>query len=191
MSQCTFDGCDRTGRLRRGLCSRHYYRLRTYGDPSEFRHYSSIEEAIAGRVRVDGECRIWTGHIDDGGYGRVSDRPRGSNRPAHVVSWELTNGPIPEGMVIDHRCWNRACINPDHLRLATRTENARNVGKMRPDNTSGYRGVYWNKRNKCWVAVVQSHGKAHTKWGFATPEDAAECARQMREHYFGAFAGKG
>ena len=191
MTVCSIDGCGRGGRLRRGMCSRHYYRLRTYGDPNEFRHYLSAQEAIGGRTRKDGDCLVWTGYTDEKGYGRISDPARRSNRPAHAVSWELANGAIPEGMVIDHICWNRSCVNPQHLRLATRTENARNIGKKRPDNTSGFRGVYWNKRNKCWVAVVQSHGKSHTKWGFSTPEAAAECAQEMRNYYFGEFAGRG
>jgi len=41
----------------------------------------------------------------------------------HRASWTFYNGPIPDGMVIDHKCFNHACINPEHLRLVTRTQN--------------------------------------------------------------------
>ena len=44
---------------------------------------------------------------------------------AHRVAWTALHGPIPAGMVIDHKCFTRACINPDHLRLFTHEENAR------------------------------------------------------------------
>lgn len=43
---------------------------------------------------------------------------------AHRVVWRLLRGPIPEGMVLDHMCRNRACVNPAHLRVFTRQQNA-------------------------------------------------------------------
>jgi hypothetical protein len=42
---------------------------------------------------------------------------------AHRAAWMLVNGPVPEGMVLDHICRNRACINLDHLRVVTQQEN--------------------------------------------------------------------
>ena len=42
---------------------------------------------------------------------------------AHRWVWELVNGKIPEGLVIDHICRNRACVAIDHLRMVTQQEN--------------------------------------------------------------------
>lgn len=54
---------------------------------------------------------------------------------AHRWVWQLINGPIPEGMVIDHLCSNRACIAIDHLRMVTQQENIM-AGKHNINNRS-------------------------------------------------------
>ena len=55
------------------------------------------------------------------GYGRL--RVNGKNHMAHRWAWEKVNGPIPEGLTIDHLCFNRACIEPAHMRIVTRAAN--------------------------------------------------------------------
>lgn len=44
-------------------------------------------------------------------------------RYVHRVAWELANGPIPDGMVIMHRCDNPPCVELSHLVLGTQKEN--------------------------------------------------------------------
>lgn len=82
---------------------------------------------------VDG-CWVWTGSTGPNGYGKLS-RNRGWNGLAHRVAYSLVHGGIPEGLVIDHLCRNRACINPAHLEAVTFNENvrrgARNYGGVR------------------------------------------------------------
>lgn len=66
------------------------------------------------------DCKIWTGATERG-YGRIVID--GVSHRVHRVAWELTNGPIPEGMTIDHLCGIKPCFNLDHLQLSTRRDN--------------------------------------------------------------------
>src|SRR5689334_4116509 len=63
--------------------------------------------------RAPAECWLWLGSRDDKGYGRL-DRNKRIAR-AHRLAWELTHGPIPDGLVVRHRCDNPPCVNPAHL----------------------------------------------------------------------------
>ncbi|MDB2192085.1 HNH endonuclease signature motif containing protein [Mycobacteroides abscessus] len=52
---------------------------------------------------------------------RAGDRQRYTG--AHRASWIVANGPIPEGMTIDHLCRNKLCVNPSHMEVVTNQEN--------------------------------------------------------------------
>lgn len=69
------------------------------------------------------ECVEWGGFRNSDGYGiRTVNRRR---MRAHRAAYEEEVGPIPEGLVLDHLCGNRACINVEHLEPVTRGENSR------------------------------------------------------------------
>lgn len=82
------------------------------------------------RVRRDGECIESTYALGSHGYPQVPTRFEGRTRMvlAHRLMWELCRGPIPDGLTVDHECHNRRCINPDHLRLLTHSQNASDNG---------------------------------------------------------------
>ena len=73
----------------------------------------------------DNGCLIWTGYKSPDGYGRfrATRDGRSSAKMAHRVAWEHAHGAIPDGMQVDHTCFNRACVNPNHLRLVTNKQN--------------------------------------------------------------------
>lgn len=76
----------------------------------------SIEERFWAKVQPTGFCWEWTASKAHG-YGYFN----GSR--AHRFAYELLVGPIPDGLVIDHLCRNRGCVNPDHLEPVTQREN--------------------------------------------------------------------
>lgn len=99
-----------------------------------------------------GRCWIWTGYLRDDGYApicvRTEGRPR--TRPAHVLAWELVNGPVPKGLELDHLCRNHACCNPAHLEPVTRRENVlrgQNLTAMKARQTHCIHGHPFDEAN--------------------------------------------
>jgi hypothetical protein len=67
------------------------------------------------------ECWVWTGAQFNGGYGRF--KAAGRDTVAHRWSYEMVNGPVPNGLQLDHLCRNRLCVNPAHLEAVTARTN--------------------------------------------------------------------
>lgn len=96
------------------------HKPRTWRKPLESRYDIDLETG----------CWIWNGQRDHHGYGRLS---RGETRIAHRAMYEAVKGPIPAGMVLDHRCPagpNRACVNPDHVVPCSNADNTHTSGKV-------------------------------------------------------------
>lgn len=77
------------------------------------------------KVRKGPACWEWVGGLHTEGYGQFSADVNGRRRPigAHVFSWQLAHGLIPDGKFILHHCDNRKCVRPDHLFLGDHKAN--------------------------------------------------------------------
>ena len=78
---------------------------------------------ITDRVRG---CWVWFGSTNPGGYGNYRITKQKASA-AHRLSWEIHNGPIPNGLHVCHHCDVRGCIRPDHLFLGTVADNMRDM----------------------------------------------------------------
>lgn len=79
------------------------------------------------------DCIIPDKPIQKNGY--TYTEYKGKTRGTHRIEWIKANGEIPDGLVVDHLCRNRACINLEHLRLVTQRENIM-AGSHSIDNRS-------------------------------------------------------
>lgn len=104
----------------------------------------TLEERLAKHsTATDHGCIEWTGCKLKQGYGRLN--VRGSLKLAHRISYEISVGPVPDGMCVLHRCDNPSCILPSHLFLGTKADNTNDcVAKGRQPRAIGQR----NRNNK-------------------------------------------
>lgn len=189
--QCSIKGCTNRPQAR-GWCSTHYTRWHVHGDPhyrikarndtpeKAFEYYT-IPEPTTG-------CLLWFGTLDRGGYGAIRVGKRLMR--AHRYAWERANGPAPAELDVNHRCWTKACVNVEHLDLATRSQNG--SYRQGPDSDrkfSGRRGIY-----RRVLASGEERFSVHFQgkyYGtFHTEENAHEHIRSVRKQISGAHAGR-
>lgn len=175
---CPIEGCSRKITVR-GMCGTHYERFRVHGSPHKVINiYRDDEARFWSKVEKSETCWNWQASKVHAGYGHLGIQ--GKTIQAHRYSYELQNGPIPEGMEIDHICHNPACVNPKHLRVVTPKQNQENKKGASSRSTTGVRGVYWVKSKKRYIGSVGHYGKYYKTRHFRTLEEAAEAVLELR-----------
>jgi hypothetical protein len=150
-------------------------------------YYRDPEESFKARTEWQGDCLVWTGHKDQNGYGRTTHGDKSVF--IHRWLWQHERGPIPDGMEVDHQCHNPACVNINHLRLATRSQNQRNQSGPNRSNKSGHRNVI--RSGDKWHVIVTKNRRRISFGYYDDLDEAAKVAEQARRDLFGEFAGKG
>lgn len=99
-------------------------------------------------------CWIWMADKSGNptGYGRF--KIKGKIKVAHRIAYELTKGPIPEGLQIDHLCRNKSCVRPAHLEAVTGKENCqRATGKS--VCLRGHPRIKIKKNGTCYLCELE------------------------------------
>ena len=101
---------------------------------------------------TNNDCWLWTGANNGNGYGLVSLFH--TMYLAHRISWELSNGLIPEGGLVLHKCNVRLCVNPSHLYIGNYSDNTNDIYKSnRQADQRGARGG--SKLKECDVIEIR------------------------------------
>lgn len=111
----------------------------------------------------DTGCRLWAGMLDEKGYARIQVGAK--LRKAHVVAWELQNGPVPAGLELDHTCRIRSCICPGHLEPVTHRENV-----LRSTSPTA-------------INAAKTHCPRGHEYDYVTPRGARQCRTCAKENH--------
>lgn len=112
------------------------------------------------KVLFTTDCWEWQGWKKPDGYGII--RFNHKNLRVHRVSYELQKNQIPDGMVLDHLCRNKKCVNPEHLEVVTHKENTmrgNGVSVVNMKKTHCPQGHEYTKEN----TYIRPNSKKHDR----------------------------
>lgn len=101
---------------------------------------NKLAERLMARLRIEGECWVWTGARMAVGYGQLRVGKR--IECTHVVAMFLRHGAAALcAETVNHLCFNKSCCNPDHLQFASNWENILHGNTQQSTNASKTRCV--------------------------------------------------
>jgi hypothetical protein len=126
-------------------------------------------------------CAVWNS------YTKTFYATKGINRENSVRYMHRLIMGAKKGQQVDHIHHDTLDNRRSELRISLPSENKQNSGKQK-DNTSGYKGVSWDKRDKKWRTTITKNRVQHSIGYFNTKEDAAKAYDEAAKKYHGEFA---
>ncbi len=160
-----------------------------YSEIIDYENYIIYEDGVVYSKRSK---KFLKPRLDDKGYLFVSlwKNNKGKNHKIHrLVAQYFIPNPLNK-VNVDHINGITTDNRIENLRWATNQENNRNQ-KIRSDNTSGEKNIYFNKKNKKWCVNFSINGRSKHFGYFVDYDDAVRFARQKRQELFGDFANHG
>ena len=151
----------------------------------ELFHYDPLTGIFTRIKKTNNRCKIGepVGYLDNG-YFRISIYDK--LYLLHRLAWLYTYGSFPVDM-LDHINGISDDNRLINLREATVSENNSN-STIPVNNTSGYKGVSWNKKSSKWVAQISHNNKKIGLGYFSTPEEADKAYKEASAKYHKEFA---
>ncbi len=190
---CCIDKCESTNILGRGMCPKHYYRVRKYGNPhtvmqikgdNQLRFWSKIKKG------TDEECWPWIAKSKNEGYGYINMGGRaGRHELAHRLAWKFTYGEIPDsenhhGTVVMHICDNRLCCNPNHLRIGSQGENVKDMDRKGRRKTKSIMGInhHNSKFQEFDIRQIRTSSKSNAELGreYGVSRNTIRCIKLLK-----------
>lgn len=198
MKTCSVNGCDSV-HYGKGYCNKHYQQIRKHGRivDGEKRHngkrkyhsYEIIENGLTIKAYTTKDEPFYL-DIEDFpqlNKGMYSINKRGYLRayvgPGITKYLHRRILKAPAGMDVDHIDGDPLNNRKSNLRICTHQHNLWN-SKIRNDNTSGVKGVYWDKKRKYWYARIEVNGKGINLGKHKNKEDAIKIRKEKEKEYF-------
>ncbi len=179
-----------------GYCSKHYAQIKTHGkilnrttkDPNEFIFSENTCMVIIYNLMCE---KIAIAIIDRSDFSLIKDikwsLANGYARSGNMYMHNVILGNTPTGLTPDHKNRNRLDNRKSNLRFCTVAENLRNSGAGK-NNTSGFKGVSWVKRDMVWRARIFVDNKELNCGHFDNKIEAAKAYNVAASRHFGEFA---
>ena len=208
MKICSVEGCGRKYKSN-GYCQKHYDQIRHYGqikkrttrDPNEI----IVEDQICRMFLYDKNSIKISETIFDLKYKNIIEKGKWHlnhfnyvetkwyyNNCQHQINLhniiiKLSGQEVSDGFIIDHKDGNTLNNLEENLRICTFSQNQYN-SKIRKDNKSGYKGVYFDNNHNIWVSQIVTEKIQIYLGSFDDPKDAAKAYNDAAIEYHGEFA---
>lgn len=102
-------------------------------------------------------CWLWDAATDTNGYGQLSLNKTKVIK-THRMSYEIHNGPVPDGLHVLHKCDIRCCVNPDHLYVGTHQQNMKDRDRKHPARGERHPKARLRESDVLNIRAIYKHG---------------------------------